>query len=244
MVRGFSLILGVGLTMLWLAGFSQSLAPRWLVWSDFVVAVGAFIVASVASDNVRRRIRAGAPLALSVGLFALWILAISTAVMPWLTWWNFAFGCAFFSVGAVAAAAPEAYGIRSQRRGTYGSYYGLPPWVPMGFDYPFATWGLGWGGNPTFGMGEPQHAGRGPKFYQRPDYRIEEEVNERLTHHWEIDATEVRVSVREGVVTLGGVVDSRRSKRLAEDIVDSVTGVTDVINELSVKREMPRPKAA
>jgi hypothetical protein len=77
-------------------------------------------------------------------------------------------------------------------------------------------------------------AGRGPKGYQRSDERIREDVNDRLTDHPAIDATEIEVRVTAGEVTLSGTVESRRVKRLAEDIVDSVRGVRDVHNELRV----------
>jgi hypothetical protein len=77
-------------------------------------------------------------------------------------------------------------------------------------------------------------AGRGPRNYRRSDARIEEDVNERLTAHPGIDATEIEVRVNDGEVTLAGTVDDRRSKRLAEDIADSVSGVRDVHNELRI----------
>ena len=76
------------------------------------------------------------------------------------------------------------------------------------------------------------YAGRGPKGYRRSDERIEEEINERLERHPEIDATEIQVTVQNGEVTLSGSVEDRRAKRLAEDLVDDVYGVKDVQNQL------------
>jgi osmotically-inducible protein OsmY len=76
------------------------------------------------------------------------------------------------------------------------------------------------------------HSGKGPKNYRRSDERIREEVSEMLMRHGEIDASDIEVEVAEGVVTLRGSVDTRRTKRLAEDIVDSVRGVEDVRNEI------------
>ena len=90
-----------------------------------------------------------------------------------------------------------------------------------------------------FGSLDPlrgSHRGRGPKGYRRSDERIAEEVNERLTDHHDIDATHVEVKVENGEVTLQGTVASRRAKRLAEDIADSVRGVVDVMNLLRVGR--------
>jgi len=81
-----------------------------------------------------------------------------------------------------------------------------------------------------------QHAGRGPKGYRRSDERIREDVNERLTGDYYLDAHDVDVSVSDGVVTLTGRVDSRRDKRRAEDLAESVSGVKDVTNQLRVEQ--------
>jgi hypothetical protein len=78
------------------------------------------------------------------------------------------------------------------------------------------------------------YVGRGPKGYWRSNERIYEDVAERLTQHGEIDASDVAIHVENGEVTLTGAVDSRRTKRLAEDIADGVNGVRDVHNELRI----------
>ena len=80
------------------------------------------------------------------------------------------------------------------------------------------------------------HSGRGPQGYQRSDARIEEDVCEHLTHHGMLDATGIQVRVENGEVTLTGTVESRQAKRLAEDILDSISGVKDVHNQLRVQR--------
>jgi hypothetical protein len=76
--------------------------------------------------------------------------------------------------------------------------------------------------------------GRGPKDYVRSDERIWEEINERLEQDGEIDATDITVYVSRHEVTLEGTVEDRRSKRLAEDLAESVRGVTDVHNHLRI----------
>jgi osmotically-inducible protein OsmY len=76
------------------------------------------------------------------------------------------------------------------------------------------------------------HAGRGPRGYRRSDERIREDVNYRLTDDPDLDASDIEVSVNDGVVTLRGSVDSRWDKRRAEDIAESVSGVVDVDNKL------------
>ncbi len=82
------------------------------------------------------------------------------------------------------------------------------------------------------------HRGKGPRGYQRSDERIMDEVCGLLTQHGYIDARDIEVSVQQGEVTLKGTVDSRMTKRMAEDVADSVYGVTDVHNELHIRSLM------
>jgi hypothetical protein len=77
-------------------------------------------------------------------------------------------------------------------------------------------------------------AGRGPRGYRRSDERIREEVCERLTDAFDVDASEVDVQVENGEVTLGGSVTSRHAKRRVEDIADAIHGVADVHNQLRI----------
>ena len=78
------------------------------------------------------------------------------------------------------------------------------------------------------------HYGRGPKGYRRSDARIAEDVNDKLTDDWRLDASEISVEVKEGEVTLAGAVQSREDKRRAEDLAHDVSGVTHVQNNLRV----------
>ena len=81
---------------------------------------------------------------------------------------------------------------------------------------------------------QDHHRGRGPKNYTRSDERIEEDINDRLTDDWMLDATEIEVEVSGGEVTLSGNVDDRSDKRRAEDIAESVSGVRNVQNNIRV----------
>ena len=81
-------------------------------------------------------------------------------------------------------------------------------------------------------MRDRNFRGRGPKAYRRSDERIREDVNDRLTDHQYLDASDIDVSVKEGEVTLSGKVFDRTDKRLAEDVAESVTGVKNVQNNL------------
>ncbi len=92
-------------------------------------------------------------------------------------------------------------------------------------------------GNNEYGTQYGQYAGYGPRDYRRSDERILEDINDRLTWHSLIDATDINVAVSNGIVTLTGSVDTRQDKRLAEDIADDVPGVWDVDNRLSVRNK-------
>jgi hypothetical protein len=82
---------------------------------------------------------------------------------------------------------------------------------------------------------EDQYRGRGPKGYTRSDDRIREDVNDRLTDAPTIDASDIEVSVSNGEVTLTGFVFSRGQRRRAEDVAETVSGVTHVQNNLRVR---------
>ena len=84
---------------------------------------------------------------------------------------------------------------------------------------------------------QPSYRGLGPKNYRRSDERIREDVCERLTLDHYVDASDIEVEVREGVVMLSGSVEDRRTKRRAEDVAESVNGVRDVQNQIRVARE-------
>jgi osmotically-inducible protein OsmY len=77
--------------------------------------------------------------------------------------------------------------------------------------------------------------GPGPKGYKRSDERISDEVHQRLTDDAWLDASEINVSVSGGEVTLSGVVESREAKHRAERVVEDLSGVTHVQNNLRIR---------
>jgi len=81
-----------------------------------------------------------------------------------------------------------------------------------------------------------EHFGKGPKGYQRSDERVKETVSECLEAHPDLDASEVEVQVKGGIVTLTGTVEDRKAKRMAEDAVEGLAGVKDVTNQLQVSK--------
>ena len=79
------------------------------------------------------------------------------------------------------------------------------------------------------------YRGQGPQSYTRSDDRIREDVNDKLTDDWGVDARKVTVSVKNGEVTLDGTVSTRLQKRRAEDCAEDVSGVKHVQNNLRVQ---------
>jgi hypothetical protein len=77
--------------------------------------------------------------------------------------------------------------------------------------------------------------GLGPKGYTRSDDRISEEAHQRLTDDPWVDASEIACSVSSGEVTLSGTVDNREAKHRAERVVEDISGVKHVQNNLRIK---------
>lgn len=86
------------------------------------------------------------------------------------------------------------------------------------------------GGHP----GQSQR-GRGPRNYARSDERIREDLSEQLTSHDDIDASDIDITVKDGVVSLAGSVEQRRVKYAIEDMAERCRGVKDVDNRLTVR---------
>ena len=76
--------------------------------------------------------------------------------------------------------------------------------------------------------------GKGPKGWIRSDEHIADEVNASLARHEAVDASDLEINVVGGVVTLRGTVADTRQKRLAESVVECVSGVRDVQSEIQV----------
>jgi len=124
-----------------------------------------------------------------------------------------------------------AFGAGEGRTGTYGyETYGRSS---------SGRWGRDSG---VFERGE--HTGRGPRGYQRSDSRIQEDVCDRLCQYGQVDATGIDVRVSNGEVTLEGFVSDRQQKRLAEDVIEDISGVKDVANHLNVRGESGQPPSA
>lgn len=79
------------------------------------------------------------------------------------------------------------------------------------------------------------HRGLGPKGYKRSDDRISEDAHQRLTDDSWLDASNINLSVSGGEVTLSGTVENREAKHRAERIVEDISGVSHVQNNLRIQ---------
>jgi len=113
------------------------------------------------------------------------------------------------------------YGERPHGVGNFESNYDLASAQPRRIDSAIGGWN--------------DHRGKGPKGYRASDERVRERLCEMLTDDPRIDATDIDVHVQEGNITLTGLVDSRRTKFLVEELVAN-TCDTEVTNRLNVRR--------
>jgi hypothetical protein len=80
------------------------------------------------------------------------------------------------------------------------------------------------------------HRGKGPRNYKRSDDRIKEIVCDMLCDNPDIDASSIEVDVKNSEVILSGEVNEKYTKHLAEDLVQNVTGVSNVENRIRVNQ--------
>ena len=174
-------------------------------------------------------------------------------------WYGSGYGNQWFDRGYGGIGYDRGYPSYGGGYGGYAGYggyglgygglgYGGPAYGGPGYTSGADEWRLGaMGYDPrlarSLARGQSQlrqrqqgHSGRGPRNYKRSDERIEEDVNEALTRHPGLDASDIEVQVADGEVTLTGAVDSRLDKRIAEDVIENCPGVIDVHNRLRVSR--------
>ena len=87
-----------------------------------------------------------------------------------------------------------------------------------------------------------------PEAIMRSDSEIERDVKDELQWDPDLDASDIAVSVKNGVVTLAGFVKSYTDKYEAEAAAKRVAGVTAVANDIEVRMpsvdERPDPEIA
>jgi len=103
MARIGSVILGVGLVVLWIVGMNHG-ATSWLTWMNGIAGLVSFVIAALAPGEPGRASSFG-PAVIGFGLVGLWIVGLATHATGWLIWWTFAFACAYF-ITAIGSSAP------------------------------------------------------------------------------------------------------------------------------------------
>lgn len=140
--------------------------------------------------------------------------------------------------GSLGGMSDEMGGSHSQGMGRYDPDRGRSGWFGgrPGGARRYGSEHAGMAGAYGIGSsGQEHHRGKGPKGYTRSDDRIREDVCDCLTDDPMLDAGEIEVQVKNGEVTLSGTVSDRLAKRHAEDMIERVSGVKDVQNNIKVK---------
>ena len=105
MVRRSSLIIGVGLALLWAIGLGLDRHAS-LLWFDAVAAVIAFGIAGLVQDEHNPASSFG-PAMLGLGLAALWIVGIASRQPTWAVWAQLPFAVACLAVAAMTASGRQ-----------------------------------------------------------------------------------------------------------------------------------------
>lgn len=94
---------------------------------------------------------------------------------------------------------------------------------------------VGWSEDPRSESFGERHYGKGPRNWPS-DEKITQRVLEGLYFSREVDAREIEVRVESGKVYLTGSVADRKQKKAAENVIENISGVVDVQNELMIRK--------
>jgi hypothetical protein len=102
MVRTGSLVVGIGLAIVWVSGLWHHTAG-WLTWLNGIAALCALGIAT--ASTARTSALGGGAIALGAALFVAWLVGISDNAPSWLVWATFAFACISLIVGVAGVAS-------------------------------------------------------------------------------------------------------------------------------------------
>lgn len=106
-------------------------------------------------------------------------------------------------------------------------------------DFERGRYGNGGNGARSYGSSSSdmgRFSGIGPSGYKRTDERLKETACERLSEDPWIDASNIDVQVKSSEITLTGTVPDRQTKFRAEEVLERVLGVSEVVNNLRIQK--------
>lgn len=101
MLRASLTALGIAMLLLWIVGVVDH-STDWMTWLSGIAALLTFLLVPITRDDVGPAAVSIGPNLIGLGLIAIFIVGIATAASAWLTWFNFAAGCAYLMFGALA----------------------------------------------------------------------------------------------------------------------------------------------
>lgn len=99
MLKRLTTVLGVGLLALWAFGLGDARASAWVVWLLGLGSLWSLGIALLSSDIPSQAERVTQPLALAVGLFAVWLIGVTVDSVDWLNRWTFVAALAYLFLG-------------------------------------------------------------------------------------------------------------------------------------------------
>lgn len=144
---------------------------------------------------------------------------------PVWTWGFFIVPVLFLVLAGVFIARRPWWSRLPHQNEIYGTHSGYRPSFVGGLYYP----------NVYPGPLPRRASARAPKNYRRSDERIVEDISDLLSMGF-VDAFNIEVHCANRHVTLSGHVESRDEKRAVEAMVDTVPGVLDVTNALTISK--------
>ena len=91
--RGVAFIIGLFLLAIWIGGLSVH-AQAWITWLDFVAGLLRLAIGIAPLQRGGVAATAAAPIVVSLGLFAMWIVGLAIHTEAWITWCTFGAACA------------------------------------------------------------------------------------------------------------------------------------------------------
>ena len=93
---------------------------------------------------------------------------------------------------------------------------------------------MDWSLDPRSEASHEDHSGKGPKGWNQAE-SILAQVNEALYLHPAVDASDIEAWMEGDIFVLSGKVSNHQQKKTAERLVENLSGIKDVRNEMRIK---------